>query len=72
MKVDVLRPARLVSPGATERGVQVVRRVEIQAERRQVLAERQRHQVRVRLRRPYERQQAHDAKLVVHHARRYV
>lgn len=72
VEVDVLRAAGLVGPGPAERRVEVVGRVEIQAERGQVLAQRQRHQVRVGLGRPYERQQPDDAKLVVDHAGRYV
>lgn len=72
VEVDVLRAAGLVGPGPAKRRVEVVGRVEIQAESGQVLAQRQRHQVRVGLGRPYERQQADDAKLVVDHAGRYV
>lgn len=72
VEVDVLRATRLVGPGPAERRVEVVGRVEIQAERGQVLTQRQRHQVRVGLGRSYERQQANDAELVVDHAGRYV
>lgn len=72
VEVDVLRPARVLGPRSAERRVEAVDRVEIQAERRQVLAEGQRDEVRVGLRRPYERQQAHNSELVVDHARRDV
>lgn len=52
--------------------MQALLRVQIQAQTREIRAERQRHQIGIRFRSPNERQQAHHAELVVHHGRWYV
>lgn len=72
MEIYILWPARLLRPWSAESGVQVIGRVEIQTERRQVLAQRKRHQVRIRFGGSDECQETDDAKLVIHHAARDV
>lgn len=67
VKVDVLGTARVIRPGAAKRRIKVLGRVEIQTERRQILAEGERHQIRIGLGRPDEREQTNHPELVGHH-----
>ena len=72
VEVDILRSTRRLRPRAAERQVLVLGRLEVEAERGEVRALRQLHDVLVRLGRPDERQEADHAELVGHHARRDV
>ena len=69
VEVDILGSTGRLCPRAAERQVLVLGRLEIEPQRGEVGALRQLHDVLVRFRRPNERQEAHHAELVRHHAR---
>lgn len=47
MEIDILRSTRVFRPWSTEGWIKIVGRVEIQAESCQILAQRQRYEIRI-------------------------